>query len=138
LRSVFLTMDHSFCWLLCPCLLSWLFYEDEPQLTLAFVQLSNEVCVFDDPFKRKTNVMCLFLGFLSGVDEISVLTGMWHSVTGCFVADVSILQCCMSTEIFFFVYFMFSCIRSVVVNCCFMCRGGCRKMSLYGPIIYYC
>jgi hypothetical protein len=80
--------------------------------------------------------MCL-LCYLSGVDEIFVLTGMWHSATGCFVADVSTLQSCMSTEIFFFLDFMFDFISSVDVNWCFLWCGY-RKMLLYGPIIYQC
>jgi hypothetical protein len=50
------------------------------------------------------------------VDEVFLLTGMSYSVTGCFISDVSILQCCMCTEVFFFIYFMFSFIRGVDVT----------------------
>jgi len=46
-------------------------FDDRLQLLYAFVPLFIEVCVFDDPFKRL--VMCLFLGFLSGVVEVSFL-----------------------------------------------------------------
>ena len=54
----------------------------------------------------------MFLGFRSGVDEVSVLTWIWRCVTGCFVSDVSILQFCMCTEIFFFIDFTFSRVRA--------------------------
>jgi hypothetical protein len=74
--------------------------------------------------------MRLFLGFLSGVDEVSVLTGMWHTVTGCFVSDVSIIQCCVYTETIFFVVLMFCSIRSVDVSCAVVGIGKRCYMGL--------
>ena len=120
IEACVLTIDHSLCLRLCHCLLRCVcvcVLDDRPQLMLAFVPLSIEVCVFDDPFKRQAILyICLLLGFLSGADKVSVLTAMWHSVTGSFVSDVWNLQCCMCTGIFFLVDFMFSFMCSVDVN----------------------
>jgi hypothetical protein len=57
-RICFVTIDHSLCWSLCHFLLTCLFCDDRPQLMLAFLPSSIDVCVFDEPFKIKP-ILCV-------------------------------------------------------------------------------